>query len=173
MWLRGSVRRSTIAVLPVIAGLLMLMATSAQRADAASSGCKAINAMPAQKLAPWAWGGQGLTGTFAAGDTLTYSGTPAANVYAYSQVPIISDNNDLRFASGDGGPATFVINASEAGSAWLSWSIVANGNPGGLTARISCKPAPVRISCPPGARRTVKNGKAVCVCVVGGVGLCS
>jgi subtilisin family serine protease len=165
-------RLPTTRAMIVGAALVTLIAAPTQSAHAASEGCNAINAYPVQILSPngpnYGWS-IGMMGTFAAGDVITLTGTPSTNIL----FAVLEDYNDYRLTYVWGGPARFVIAPSET-NAWLGWTIDPNNNAGGLKARISCTPAPIPTrACPPGTRRTIRNGKVVCVCSTGGLGVCN
>jgi hypothetical protein len=152
---------------------VLLTIASTEWAFAASNGCNAINALPAQHLAPSGAYGMGLPGeTWSTGDAITLAGTPSANVSGYPS--LIYNYTDNRFANAVGGRATFVILTSET-SAWLGWQMWANSNPGGLTVTISCKSASSSASkgCPPNTHRGTLNGKVTCVCDKAGAGVCN
>jgi hypothetical protein len=163
-------RRSPITRALIIFGaaLATLSIGSVQSAFAASIGCAAVNALPAQHVNPSSAIGPVVNGPWSAGDVITIIGTPSANV---SPDTAIEDDWYLRFAFANGGRTTYVVAWWEASSTF-SLALFTNSNAGGATATFSCTPARSDI-CPPDTRPVRKNGKVTCVYVKGGLGECN
>lgn len=129
---RISARLATIICAAV--GCLLI----ADEGQASSAGCAAINAIAQRVETPGLGFGQLIHGPWAAGDTITVTGTPSANVSS-SGTFVRVFTPVFRGANAVGGVATLTIAPAEI-STDMNIADSANNNIGGATFTYSCTP---------------------------------